>query len=88
MLLLALAGVAPEDVAADYALSAERLRVRYESLAEPDQGPELHEFLTARGTSARDLIVSTIGSIDLEATMRRGGLTGADLATLRERLSA
>src|SRR5207247_4990175 len=29
MLLLTLVGVAPEDVAADYALSAERLRARY-----------------------------------------------------------
>jgi protein-tyrosine phosphatase len=86
MLLLALAGVAPEDVAADYALSAERLRSRYAWIGEPDQGPELDRFLSDRGTCARELIVSMIGSIDIEATLRRGGLSGADIAALRERL--
>ena len=70
MLLLALAGVAPEEIAADYVLSAARLRSRYESLGEPDQGPELDEFLTSRGTSAGELIVSTLASIDLEATLQ------------------
>jgi protein-tyrosine phosphatase len=86
MLLLALAGVAPDDIAADYALSAERLSWRYESLGEPDQGPELESFLTARGTSARELIVSTIGSLDVPGLLRRGGLTATDLTALRERL--
>ncbi len=87
MLLLALAGVAPDDIAADYALSAERLPSRYESLGEPDQGPELESFLGGRSTSARELIVSTLASLDLEATLRRGGLTESDLAALRERLA-
>ena len=39
MLLLALAGVAVEDIAADYALSAERLAARCAARGEPDQGP-------------------------------------------------
>ena len=56
------------------------------TLGEPDQGPELESFLAARGTSARELIVSTLASLDLEATLRRGGLTETDLAALRERL--
>ena len=88
MLLLALAGVAPEDIAADYALSAARLRPRYESLGEPDQGPELDEFLTSRGTSAGGLIVSTLESTELEPTLRRGGLTSVEIAALRERLTS
>ena len=88
MLLLALAGAAPEDIAADYALSALSLRVRYESLGEPDQGPVLDEFLSARGTSARELIVSLAGANGLEATLRRGGLSSADVAALRARLAA
>ena len=87
MLVLALAAVAPDDIAADYALSAERLRSRYESLGEPDQGPELESFLEGRSTSARELIVSTLASVDLEPTLRRGGLTEADLSALRERLA-
>jgi protein-tyrosine phosphatase len=87
MLLLALCGVAPELIAADYTLSAARLRSRYESLGEPDQGPELDEFLTARGTSAGELIASTLASVDLEETLRPGGLTNADVGALRERLA-
>jgi protein-tyrosine phosphatase len=87
MLLLSLVGVAPDDIAADYALSSGRLRSRYESLGEPDQGPELEGFLTARGTSAQELIESALASVDVEATLRRGGLTDSDLAALRERLA-
>jgi protein-tyrosine phosphatase len=87
MLLLALAGVAPEEIAADYVLSAARVQARYESLGEPDQGPELDEFLTSRGTSAGELIVATVASIDLEATLSGGGLTSADVAALRRRLA-
>jgi protein-tyrosine phosphatase len=87
MLLLSLAGVAPKDIAADYALSSRRLRSRYESLGEPDQGPELEEFLTARGTSAQEAIESTLASVDIEATLRRDGLSDSDLAALRGRLA-
>ncbi len=41
MLVLALVGVAPEEIAADYALSAERLPARYAARGEEDQGPPL-----------------------------------------------
>lgn len=88
LLLLALAGVAPEHIASDYELSAARLRARYEWLGEPDQGPLLDEFLTARGTSARELIGSMLAEIDIEATLQRGGLTAADVDALRARLAA
>jgi hypothetical protein len=44
-------------------------------------------FLTARGTSAQELIESALASVDVEATLRRGGLTDSDLAALRERLA-
>jgi protein-tyrosine phosphatase len=86
MLLLALAGVAPDDIAADYALSAERLKLRYEALGEPDQGPELERFLVERGTHAAEVIRETLAALDVEATLRRGGLTEGDVAALRERL--
>jgi protein-tyrosine phosphatase len=88
LLLLALAGAAPEHIASDYELSAARLRARYESLGEPDQGPLIDEFLTSRGTSARDVIVSMLAATDIEATLERGGLTAADVDVLRRRLAA
>lgn len=86
MLLLALAGVEPEEIAADYALSTERLRRRYAALGEQDQGPEIEDFLRREGTSAREVIVSTLASVDVEARLRAGGLRDEDAAELRARL--
>ena len=86
LLLLALAGVAPEAVATDYALSGERLRARYAALGEPDQGELLEAFLAQRGTTAEALVVALLAELDVEAYLRAGGLTGEDLAALRARL--
>lgn len=85
MLLLALVGVAAEHIAADYALSAERLRARHAHLGEKDQGPAIDEFLAAQGTSTREAIVTTLSSLNLDAFRSAGGVT-EDLAALRARL--
>jgi protein-tyrosine phosphatase len=71
MLLLALAGVAPREIAADYCLSGN------------DEGDE---FLAGRGTSASEVIVSTLAALDLEQALAGGGLSERSLAALRERL--
>ena len=76
MLALTLAGVAPEDVAAEYCISNDCL---------PDH--DAAEFLSARDTSAAEVIVSTLASLDVPAQLRRGGLADDDLARLRSRLS-
>jgi protein-tyrosine phosphatase len=86
MLLLALGGVRSEDIAADYILSSERLKQRYAALGEPDQGPELEEFLAGRGTTASELIVTTLASLDITEMLRRGGLQASDVAAARERV--
>jgi protein-tyrosine phosphatase len=73
MLLLALVGVPPEAIAEDYARS----------------GPadaDVERFLTERGTSAAELIVATLGELDVEAHLRAAGLTGTELSALRSRL--
>lgn len=75
MLLLALAGVAPDLIAADYELS----------------GPaddDVERLLSKRGTSAADLIVATLAELDVEACMLEAGLSEIELAGLRERLLA
>ena len=71
MLLLALVGVAPDDIAADYALS-------------PDTWRE--ECLAREHTSAHEVILATLASIDIEAYLRAGGLSPVDLAAVRTRL--
>jgi protein-tyrosine phosphatase len=86
MLVLALVGVVPEEIAADYALSAERLRADYAALGREDQGPLLERFLAERGTSAGELIVATLTALDVESCLLAAGLEGEDVAALRRRL--
>ena len=71
MLLLGLVGVDPEDIAADYLLTAE----------------VFDDFMATQGTSARELIHGTLRELDVERYLRAGGLTDADdLAALRDRV--
>jgi protein-tyrosine phosphatase len=86
MLVLALLGVTPAEIAADYELSGERLAGLFAALGEEDQAPELAAFLTERGTSVPELIETTLSSLDIEGTMRAGGLSGEDLQALRDRM--
>jgi hypothetical protein len=86
MLVLALVGVEPEAIAADYALSDERLRPLYLSRGQADEAPAIAEFLRDRGTTAGQVIVDTLAEMDVEALLLEAGLEQAHLAALRERL--
>ncbi len=86
MLVLALAGVEPEAIAADYGLSDVRLRPLYLSRGETDEGPRIAAFLRERGTTAGELIVELLAGLDVEAAMLGAGLEERDLAALRARL--
>ena len=71
LLLLALAGVAPNDILADYELSSD---------------PERDELLARQHTCTRDVILATLAGLDIEAYLRGGGLSQVDLDTVRTRL--
>jgi protein tyrosine/serine phosphatase len=86
MLALALVGVAPEDIAADYELSAHRLPARHAASGEENQAPLLEAFLADRGTTAREIIVTTLSDLDVEACLLDAGLTRQDVSDLRRRL--
>lgn len=86
MLVLALAGVEPEAIAADYMLSDERLRPLYLSRGQEDEAPKIAAFLADQGTTATELIVELLTDFDLEAAMGAAGLSEADLAALRGRI--
>ena len=88
LLLLALAGVPADAIAADYALSAERLPARYAARGEPDQGPAHRAFLAERGTTAEGLVVALLERLDVAAHLRAAGLGEAELVALRRRLVA
>jgi hypothetical protein len=86
MLVLALAGVELEAIAADYALSDERLRPLYRSRGEEDEAPKIAEFLRGRGTTAGEVIVELLAELDVVGTLRDAGLETRDVAALRRRL--
>ncbi len=86
MLVLALARVPADVIAADYALSFERLPARYVARGEEDQGPLLQSYLRDQGTSAEALVVELLDGLDVEAHLVEAGLTAGDLAALRRRL--
>jgi protein-tyrosine phosphatase len=86
LLVLALAGVEPAAIAADYALSDERLRPLYLSRGQADEAPGIAEFLRGRGTTATELIVELLAALDVEAILSEAGLKEREVAALRERL--
>jgi hypothetical protein len=71
MLLLALAGVPAEEIAADYRLSGNR---------------EGEEFLASQGTSSTEVILATLAELDVEGYLRAGGVSATDVTQIRRRL--
>ena len=86
LLLLALAGVPPDEIAADYALSAERLRARWNHEGRPDEDLYTQEHLRQANTSARETIVSVLSSLDVAAYLGAGGLRPDQEAAILSRL--
>ena len=84
LLLLALAGVAPEDIAADHALSDERVAAVYAQRG-MDADVDLEPLLAAEGTSGREVIVS-VAELEIEQRLREGGLGDDEVAAIRARL--
>ncbi len=86
MLVLALVGVAPEVVAADYSLSTERLHALYRARGQEDQAPAIEAVLRERGTTAERVITETLREVDVEGTLQSGGLSSSDIQRLRARM--
>ena len=71
LLLLALVGVTPDEIIADYELS-------------PD--PERDELLAREHSSVRDAILGTLAGFNVDSYLSMGGVSQADLAAVRKRL--
>jgi protein tyrosine/serine phosphatase len=71
LLLLALAGVSPDEIVADYELSID---------------PEREELLAREHTTTRKTILATLASINVEDYLLAGGLSQSDLDTIRTRI--
>ncbi len=79
--LLALAGVSAEDIAADYALSAQRLAAR-----EPEYERQLKSLLGEQGSSVEEVFADLMATVDLEQHLLAAGLNVSDLSSARERM--
>ena len=82
VLVLALAGVAAQAIAADHALSDTRLH----ALGRGDEGARIAAELARSGQTPASLVLELLREVDLEERLRAGGLTAAHLAALRARL--
>jgi protein tyrosine/serine phosphatase len=88
LVLLALLGVAPEAIVADYLLSAEGLRRRSEHQGRADEDVAAQAILRRAGTTATDELTSLLASLDPAAYVQAGGLHPVHLDALRARLLA
>ena len=71
LLLLALVGVTPDEIIADYELS-------------PD--PERDELLARENSSVREAILGALAGLNVDSYLSMGGVSPADLAAVRKRL--
>lgn len=85
VLVLALAGVTPEEIAADYEFGATAIGSFPERLGEIEQ---IDRFLRDRGTSTRELILELLAAIDVVDHLRAAGLGEEPRQALRSRLIA
>jgi protein-tyrosine phosphatase len=75
VLLLALVGVAPDEIFADYELSYE---------LSPD--PYRDELLAREHSSGRDAILSALAGLNIDSYLSMGGVSKEELAAVRMRL--
>jgi protein-tyrosine phosphatase len=87
-LLLSLAGVPAEEIAADYALSSERLRPLYERLLREAADDSVRERLNHENNSKAEWMLSVLEGLDAERYLLEGGATSEDLQAARRRISA
>jgi protein tyrosine/serine phosphatase len=86
LILLALAGVSHDEIAADYALSVDRLRQRFASEGRADEDVFAQEHLRRANTSTRAAILATLATLDAAAYLRTGGLRPDQQAAILTRL--
>jgi protein-tyrosine phosphatase len=70
LLLLALVGVSPDDIVADYELSID---------------PERDEFLAREHTTTRETILAVLAVLDVDNYLLAGGMSQVDLNAIRTR---
>ncbi len=87
LVLLTLAGAAPDEIIADYLLTYDRMKQRYDELGFRDQLTVVTELLAARNTTIEASLTSTITSLTMPGFFLGNGLSTTELAALQARLT-
>jgi protein-tyrosine phosphatase len=87
LVLLTLAEAPPAEIIADYLLSFERMKQRYDELGIRDQLTAVRELLARHDTTIEASLTATIASLTMPDFLVANGLSDADLAALRTRLT-
>jgi hypothetical protein len=87
LLLLALAGVEPEAIVADYTLSGERLKRYFGDTRRPVGEDPIVERLAEQGTTIAEVLNDLLTAVDIEASLTAAGLTAIDLQAIRARMT-
>lgn len=88
LLLLALVGVEPEVIAADYEQSVEPRRALLAVLGHDDDVAGYHQALADKGTTARAVVLATLEGFDAETYLWSAGLSAEEVGRIRSRLLA
>ena len=87
LVLLTLAGAKPEEIIADYLLTYDRMKQRYDEMGVRDQLTAVNELLASRNTTIEASLTSTIASLTMPGFLLQNGLSGTELAALCSRLT-
>ncbi len=85
-LLLSLVGVSPDDIAADYALSTERLRTLYDQWISAARDDAEKEKLRRENVSTAQAMLDVLEGLDARAYLLDGGASEEDLTRVQARL--
>ena len=86
-LLLSVAGVPPEAIAADYALSAERLAPLYAEWLRAERDPKTRARLERENVSEAAAMAHVLDNLDVETYLLEAGAAPRDLDAIRARLT-
>ena len=86
LLLLALVGVSPEDIAADYLQSGPNMAPVYLELGYGDPLATVADIHTRKGITQHQSIAETVATLDGDNYLRAAGVSEVDLMALRQRM--
>jgi hypothetical protein len=87
LVLLTLAGATPGEIIADYLLSYDRLKQRFDAVGARDQLTAVTELLASHGTTIEASLTSTIAALRMPGFLLENGLSDTEFAALRARLT-